>query len=656
MTKHPNTSRVFQIALVALVLAGAALPFSKVVNAQSETAKNQSHQTTGWLDPRGIDGTLAITPSSPSGQALDWLTRQAESNELHQILVIASGPIPLDQPAGELINTWLDNDDVELKTNVNLGGLDQGSESTDSFEVLSFAELPEAIQQTELLWILSPSSSDIERDSENPSLIETLLNDAQVHDAMRQFLNEGKLMMSSGAPPSALLAASSDALPISLELFPYLLIEQTANSDLDNESISNTLKQQPHLVGLQMTKAAEFVIRGREIRSLGDGAISIHLAETDHKSKQEFDLVAERVMDLTSLRRAARDRTEARFPSDPANTPHVPSGTLIIIGGGGMPSGIVEQFVELAGGEEASIVVLPTAMPDPVSEQDRIADAFRRAGAKSVKVLTGRTPEKVESEEYLQAFEEATGIWFGGGRQWRFVDAYENTKVVPLMHAVLDKGGVIMGSSAGASIQAEYLARGTPIGNTSIYADGYERGLGFLPGVAVDQHFTQRNRFNDLRSLIDRYPQLLGIGIDEATAIIVEDSTAKVVGAGGTHFLDAKKRGEEDELRFESVYAGGTYNLANREIIEVGTKPEPRPRRRSTVRPPRPPITQQERALRFANRIFERLDKNADLFIDEQEQAGSRMISTEADTNKDGKISKQELQDWVVGQINRDDK
>ena len=208
--------------------------------------------------------------------------------------------------------------------------------------------------------------------------------------------------------------------------------------------------------------------------------------------------------DLTALRLAAIARHAESFPAPQPPSPEVEKGTLIIIGGGGMPKGIISKFVELAGGEEASIVVLPTANPDPISEKEGIERAFRKAGAKKVTVLAGRTLEKVDSDIYLEVFRNATGIWFGGGRQWRFADAYLDTKALAAMHGVLGRGGVIMGSSAGASIQADYLARANPLGNRDIMAEGYERGLGFIKGVAIDQHFAQRHRFNDMSSLVDR--------------------------------------------------------------------------------------------------------------------------------------------------------
>src|SRR5262249_5164225 len=153
--------------------------------------------------------------------------------------------------------------------------------------------------------------------------------------------------------------------------------------------------------------------------------------------------------------------------------PVVDKGTLVIVGGGGMPAGLLQRFVDLAGGKKAHIVVLPTAMPDPLPAREGIAAAFRRAGAEKVTTLKGRTLAEVQSKESLDAFKEATGIWFDGGRQWRFVDAYEGTKVLPLMFNVLRRGGVIGGSSAGATIQGEYLCRGGVFDNFDIAYDGY---------------------------------------------------------------------------------------------------------------------------------------------------------------------------------------
>jgi cyanophycinase len=182
-------------------------------------------------------------------------------------------------------------------------------------------------------------------------------------------------------------------------------------------------------------------------------------------------------------------------------------------------------------------------------------------------VLTGRTRALVESKEFLDALKEATGIWFGGGRQWRFVDAYEGTKALPLMFDVLRKGGVIGGSSAGATIQGEYLCRGGVFTNFDIAYEGYEHGLGFLPGVAIDQHFSQRKRHKDMTTLMKLYPQLLGIGIDESTAIVVRGQTADVVGRGKVHFYDALRPAEAGKPDYVALGDGERYDLKERKVL-----------------------------------------------------------------------------------------
>jgi cyanophycinase len=176
----------------------------------------------------------------------------------------------------------------------------------------------------------------------------------------------------------------------------------------------------------------------------------------------------------------------------------------------------------------------------------------------------------VESDATLDILREATGIWFGGGRQWGFVDAYAGTKAEPLLHEVLARGGVIGGSSAGASIQGEYKPRGDPQGNLNIIAEGYEKGLGFLKGVAIDQHFSQRKRHADMTLLMKTYPQLLGIGLDETTAITVTGHVAAVTGDGKVFFYDTKRTVAEGESDYEAVANGGSYDLMARKVLDKG--------------------------------------------------------------------------------------
>ena len=158
--------------------------------------------------------------------------------------------------------------------------------------------------------------------------------------------------------------------------------------------------------------------------------------------------------------------------------------------------------------------------------------------------------------------------WPSGGRPWRFLDAYEGTKAVPLFFDVLKRGGAVGGSSAGASIQAEYLVRGSPLGNFEMMCEGYERGLGFLPGAAVDPHFSQRPRFDDRTALMKRHPQRLGIGIDETTAIVVAGYVAEVMGRNKVHFDDYRKPPEKGKPDYTALTAGQRYGLKGRKVPE----------------------------------------------------------------------------------------
>ena len=195
--------------------------------------------------------------------------------------------------------------------------------------------------------------------------------------------------------------------------------------------------------------------------------------------------------------------------------------------------------------------------------------ALARYGATNVTVLHTRDRKKADDPEFSKALTEATGVWFSGGRQWRFIDSYEDTLMEKRLREVLDRGGVMAGSSAGASILSEYMPRGHPLGNTVMAAEGYERGFGYLPGCAVDQHFFARKRLDDMTGLMKRYPQLLGVGIDEGTAIVVKGGTAEVIGKSKVAFYDYRTKPKAGEPDYTEVKTGESYDLKARAKIEA---------------------------------------------------------------------------------------
>jgi cyanophycinase len=324
----------------------------------------------------------------------------------------------------------------------------------------------------------------------------------------------------------------------------------------------------PGLVGLHVPPGAVFQIKTRAMSNLGPGTVTLTLAASATRKARAVTLSGKATADYNELRRAAFDRAAGNvYPPKDLPDPVVPKGTLVLIGGGAVPDDVGKRFFEAGGGAAGRFVILPISAPDPV--RATAAEGFLAAlGAKHVTVVPHREQKDLEDPKVLDVFDKATGVWFGGGRQWHFVDAYEGTKIPARLRAVLARGGVIGGSSAGATIQGDYLVRGAPAGPQVMMCEGYERALGFLPGVAVDQHFSARNRFRDMTALMATYPQFLGIGLDEGTALVVRGSTAEVLGKGKVHFYDRRKPVRAGGPDYDAYPAGVTYDLVKRAKVE----------------------------------------------------------------------------------------
>jgi len=355
-----------------------------------------------------------------------------------------------------------------------------------------------------------------------------------------------------------------------LDVLPGFLVER-------KEQIVGAIADNPALVGLQIPDGAGVVIRGRTMRVIGDQPITIRIAKGAGKPAAAQVAKAGSIFDLFQLRRAALNRAaEQPFPPAKPKDAVVEKGTLVIVGGGGTTQKIMDAFLTAAGGKDALIVVIPT------TETAGPGDAayLRKFGATNVKVLFTTDRKLANDPTFSEALMKAGGVWFGGGRQWRFVDSFEGALVQKRCHEVLARGGAIGGSSAGASIQSEYMPRGHPLGNTVMAAEGYEKGFGFLPGCAVDQHFFARERRADMTGLIQKYPQYLGIGIDESTAIVVTGSTAEVMGRSRVAFYDSKKKPRVNyewdaagrlvwfDADYEELTVGEKYDLKKRERIK----------------------------------------------------------------------------------------
>ena len=263
-------------------------------------------------------------------------------------------------------------------------------------------------------------------------------------------------------------------------------------------------------------------------------------------------------------------------------------GTLVIVGGGNTEgTGIVERFIELAGGSDSTFVIVPTAGGNRtgdgtvrVYDEQTVIGRWLKRGLKHVRMLHTHDPKVADTEAFVAPLREANAVWFDGGRQWNIVDSYANTLAYREFHNLLARGGVIGGSSAGATIQGEYLVRGDTSGPSVMMTaePHHQEGFKFLRRTAIDQHINARNRWDDLIPVIQKFPNLLGIGLSEGTAIVVKADTFEVIGKWKVAVHDNARLYQPWEKPYYVLSPGDVYNMKARRVEKLGTGVAPRRR------------------------------------------------------------------------------
>ena len=229
-------------------------------------------------------------------------------------------------------------------------------------------------------------------------------------------------------------------------------------------------------------------------------------------------------------------------------------GTLLIAGGGDLPPEIPSRFRELAGGTKAKIVIIPSYNATPNEERDLIRE-WKLQRVASVDVLQARSREDAENDRLLDKIRNATGVWFTGGEQSIPAAIYPGTTAETELWNLVERGGVIGGTSAGAAIMSRIM-----ISEGRLEAKICQ-GLDLMRGAVIDQHFMQRNRLTRLRGVLDQHPQAIGIGIDEATALVVHVKTGRIGVIGKSYVMLWAPSEQPSPQRAEFLKAGDSYCL-----------------------------------------------------------------------------------------------
>lgn len=266
------------------------------------------------------------------------------------------------------------------------------------------------------------------------------------------------------------------------------------------------------------------------------------------------------------------------MPRYPLTTP-----TLFIIGGAEDRVGrasLLRQFVKLSGGRRARLVLIPTASSFQQEVTAAYTEVFARLGAPGLDVVNPATRAEAHDPAAVAAIDAASGVFMSGGSQLRLSQLLPGTPVGDALHRAHDRGAVVGGTSAGASIMSDFMISMGDEGVTPRQrASQVTAGLGLLRGVVVDQHFDQRARYGRLMSVIATSPHLLGIGIDEDTAIIVADrSEFTVQGSGAVFVVDCRSAVTDapdaahgapvlvSGATVHTLPAGSTFDLTNRRL------------------------------------------------------------------------------------------
>ncbi|HUG53684.1 MAG TPA: cyanophycinase [Vicinamibacteria bacterium] len=258
-----------------------------------------------------------------------------------------------------------------------------------------------------------------------------------------------------------------------------------------------------------------------------------------------------------------------------------PSSGTLIVDGGGATAPTVRRFVELAGGPAGRIVVFPTGASsvrfgeanvtlDPDWARDRKEwvqyHEYLKGwlGVDQVTVLHTRDRGEADGEAFTAPLRSATGVYLAPGNAGRYADAYLGTRTQAELRAVLDRGGVVFGSSAGAIIQGSFVVRGRP-DKPLLMAPGRTTGFGFLTNVAINPHLTSARRDAELVNVTDAHPEILGIGLDDDAALEVRGNVLEVIGTGRAAVYDNVRR---DGRWFYWLDPGDRFDLSTWSRIE----------------------------------------------------------------------------------------
>jgi len=254
--------------------------------------------------------------------------------------------------------------------------------------------------------------------------------------------------------------------------------------------------------------------------------------------------------------------------SSQATTTAPARGALVLVGGGPSRPSYIQKFLDLAGGPGATVVLIPTTLEDDRLTSDGVARLRIRMGeilgVHTIVVLHTRDHREADSAAFVEPLRHASGVWVLGGNEEYLMDAYTGTRTEAEIRALLARGGVFGGTSAGAIIQGSATVIGGTPALKALTLDKTHIPFGLLTNSLVIPHWRQRSLQDAVPAALAAKPALLGIGIDEATAAVVQQERLEVVGDGHVGIYDGK---EHDGKLYYDLSSGQRFDLKKRVIL-----------------------------------------------------------------------------------------
>jgi len=266
---------------------------------------------------------------------------------------------------------------------------------------------------------------------------------------------------------------------------------------------------------------------------------------------------------------------------------HFKKGNLVIIGGAEDKYGesrILEEVVEIIGGEDARVAIMTTATQHPEEVGEEYRDIFLRLGVRETDILNINSRDDANLEDNVRRIKDATGFFFTGGDQLRITSILGGTKTYEALQYAFHQGRAVIGTSAGASVMSStMIVEGNDNDAARKCTLKMAPGLSLLEGVIIDQHFDQRGRLGRLLCGIAENPGILGIGIDEDTAIrVYPEEYFEVLGNNAVTVIDGRsiKTTNVSELSPDEILTitnaslhvlakGHGFDFKRREVIAI---------------------------------------------------------------------------------------